>query len=194
MSVGISKQSNDITRYRMISDRDIDTDTDIDRDIDKDIDIDRDVATATLKGNPSSSFEPTTTADIRPVLMIEGLDEDIFKGAEIDKGIVIDVLLHFCTRYKEIIGKSCPPITEEFARAIPSLIASLIDRNTGEILLDSDKWKRNPVGYTQWYTDMIDKYFDTKFSEGCDYSLPHFFSGDIRALRFHEIGRMPYDI
>lgn len=36
------------------------------------------------------------------------------------------------------------------------------------------------------YPILIDKHFKTNYSTGCDYSMPHFMSGTIRANRYYE--------
>ena len=36
------------------------------------------------------------------------------------------------------------------------------------------------------YPAMIDKHFETEYRD-CDYNINHFFSGDIRALRYYEV-------
>lgn len=183
----------------MISDIDTDTDIHIDTDRDIDIDIPTDivrgigVATATLIGKPSASFTPMSTDDIQPLLLIDSLPDDVFKNADISKDIVTDIISHFCTAYRKNKHKPCPHISEEFAKRIPERIAVLIDPDSGEYLIDEEDWKSSPEFYTKWYQDMIDKYFSTEFSEGCNYSLQHFFSGNIRVLRWYESGRQPYE-
>ena len=43
-------------------------------------------------------------------------------------------------------------------------------------------------GYVESYVyeDMIPQHFMTQYGEGCDYNINHFFSGQIRDLRFYE--------
>lgn len=36
------------------------------------------------------------------------------------------------------------------------------------------------------YPALIDAYFRTKFQEGCDYRINHFFSGQVRAVKWLE--------
>lgn len=150
-------------------------------------------AIAALIGSSSTSFNPLTTADIKPLLKIDSLSEDVFKGADINKDHVTDIVEYFCRKYRDVLGKSCPSITDDFAKTIPTKIVNLIDQATGEYLFDSSKWNHDPDRCTQWYKDMIDMYFDTEFKDGCNYSLQHFFSGNIRVLRYHEVGRLPYE-
>ena len=182
-----------------LSDTDSDTVTDsvIDSEsvIEKDIAIDWEngAATAALIGNPSSSFKPITTSDdIQPLVVIDSLSDEIFKAANIDKDNVTDIVQYYCRRYRQKFDKSCPTITEEFAETIPDMIAMLVDQH-GECHIDPDRWKHNRQGCNKWYQDMIDRYFDTDFRKGCNYSLQHFFSGNIRILKYHEVGRQPYE-
>lgn len=169
---------------------------DIDKDIEIEINTDivkdegEGVAIATLRENPSASFNPITTSDdIQPLLMIDNLSEEVFKAANIDKDNVTEIVQYYCRKYRQRFSKSCPAINEDFAKRLPSEIAVLIDKESGEYLIDTDKWEHNSQDYIEWYESMIDKYFDTKFNDGCNYSLQHFFSGNIRALRFREVGR-----
>lgn len=148
------------------------------------------VAIATLTGSASMPSSSYSSNDVQPLLMIEELPDDVFINADISRDIVTDVILHFCRRYKDVLNRSCPVIDCDFAKTIPDKIVNLIDQATGEYLIDSEKWNRNPDRYTQWYKDMIDLYFDTDFAEGCNYSLQHFFSGKIRAFRCREVGRL----
>jgi len=38
------------------------------------------------------------------------------------------------------------------------------------------------------YKPMMEKHFATKYQHGCDYNINHFFSGDIRSMRFYDSG------
>lgn len=185
------EDSHRYPQQAMADDKDIDIGTDIETEIV--IDKGTGVAIATLIESaklPSSSY---TSNDVQPLLVIEELPDDVFITANISKDIVTDVILHFCRRYKDVLNRSCPMIDCDFAKTIPDEIVNLIDQATGEYLFDSSKWNHDPNRCTQWYKDMIDMYFDTEFKEGCNYSLQHFFSGNIRVLRYHEVGRLPYE-
>jgi len=48
--------------------------------------------------------------------------------------------------------------------------------STHEIKLDPDD-----------YPALIDKHFETQYKAGCDYNVNHFFSGDVRAMRYYEV-------
>lgn len=178
----------------MISDTDIHIDTDRGRGSGTDIPIDigrgTGAANAALLGSLSSYY---TSSDVQPIMMIEELPDNVFSKSGISRDSVTEVILHFCRKHRDMRNKPCPTINHDFAKALPNKIANLIDQNTGEYLIDSEKWNRDPDRYSQWYKDMIDMYFDTEFTEGCNYSLQHFFSGNIRVLRYHEVGRLPYE-
>ncbi|MCL2300250.1 MAG: hypothetical protein FWC27_08925 [Firmicutes bacterium] len=38
------------------------------------------------------------------------------------------------------------------------------------------------------YKVLIEKHFATKYQKGCDYNINHFFSGDIRLMRYYDSG------
>lgn len=185
------EETHGYPKQAMADDKDIDIGTDIETDIV--IDKGTGVAIATLIESAKMPSLSYTSNDVQPLLMIEELPDEVFVNAEISKDIVTDVILHFCRKHKDILNISCPVIDYDYAMTIPVRIVNLIDQATGEYLFDSDKWNRDPDRCAQWYKDMIDLYFDTGFAEGCNYSLQHFFSGNIRTLRYHEVGRQPYE-
>ncbi len=48
----------------------------------------------------------------------------------------------------------------------------------------------NKPGYIDYspgdYISMIDRYFKTKYKKGCDYSIYHFMSDGVRAIKYYE--------
>lgn len=87
------------------------------------------------------------------------------------------VLLYFLTRYKQYRGEDHPPVRAEHVRkyihALPYFYPEDED-GTGPSSLEPED-----------YPTIIYKYFQTEFP-GCDYRMAHFFSGEIRELRYYE--------
>jgi len=80
----------------------------------------------------------------------------------------------FFDEYESYMGKPHPPIRteqiEKIIRVMPLLETSLEEYT----IIEPGE-----------YATLIDSYFNTAF-ECCDYRINHFFSGDIRLMRYYE--------
>lgn len=85
--------------------------------------------------------------------------------------MVFDCYFFHYERYK---GKPHPPIRrDQIVRIIRSMpYVTDKDDRTVELLPED-------------YPDMIEQHFKTRY-RNCDYNINHFFSGNIRAMRFYE--------
>lgn len=85
----------------------------------------------------------------------------------------IEVFERFYGMYEDYIGRGHPHLrTETIAR----VMASLVEDDNGTLYAPED--------YLD--SDIIEKYFDTVFNRGCDYSIVHFISGDVRYYKSFE--------
>ena len=78
---------------------------------------------------------------------------------------------HYFERYEAECGQPHPILKAEQIQRIIEIMP----------YIDSEEWGVNADAYPA----MIDKHFQTEY-RNCDYNINHFFSGDIRALRFFE--------
>ena len=88
---------------------------------------------------------------------------------------VLSVFRYFFEEYEAATGQIHPGIRrDQIARIVAAM--PYIDMQTHGTAADIDP---------EDYPDMIDAYFQTDFPD-CDYRINHFFSGQIRELRFYE--------
>ena len=85
----------------------------------------------------------------------------------------IEVFELFYGMYAVEVGRDHPRLTTE---TIARVMASLVEDDNGEIYL--------PADYLE--SDLFERYFDTRFRPGCDYSVVHFTSGDVRHYKTFE--------
>lgn len=90
-------------------------------------------------------------------------------------GDCIDVFRYFYRRYIEIFDLWPPRISNETVKNIILKFPYLRDDFNREFDLSPED-----------YPPMIDAYFYQHFEDGCNYSIAHFMSGNIRALRYFE--------
>lgn len=83
---------------------------------------------------------------------------------------VLQVFWIYFSTYERYIGNPHPPIKEGQIRRIINKMPC-----TGNFDI-----------YPEDYEALIKKHFETQYKYGCDYNINHFFSGEIRELRFYE--------
>ena len=89
---------------------------------------------------------------------------------------VLAVFEYYFQKYEDTFGEVHPSIrTEQIQRIIEAM--PYIDG-------DGDSSAGGDVA-AEDYETLIDKHFQTQY-RNCDYNINHFFSGDIRLLRFYE--------
>lgn len=66
----------------------------------------------------------------------------------------------------------------------PVLKTTTIGRVMELLVEDVNGVRYSPEDYLE--TDLLDCYFMTQFNEGCDYSIVHFTSGDVRMFKSYE--------
>ena len=90
---------------------------------------------------------------------------------------------YFVDRYERCMGKDHP-----------RLHVSTWRREVGEVLVIEDVHGSEPYPYTEsLMPEMIDDYFRTSFDPGCDYALPHFNSGQIKAQRVYALNHRSWN-
>lgn len=87
----------------------------------------------------------------------------------------IDVFRYYYRQYEAIFHKDHPRLKNKTIREIIEKLPYTTDELDRDIDLDPDM-----------YPTLINSYFDQDFGPGCDYSIQHFMSGMIRALRYYE--------
>ena len=92
---------------------------------------------------------------------------------------VLHVFKYYFETYEYILGKEHPAIRlNQIAGIIdkmPYLSRETVGNGGAPDILPED------------HERMIDQHFNTKYNNGkCDYNINHFFSGQIRELRYHE--------
>ncbi len=87
-----------------------------------------------------------------------------------------EVIQHFLTKYKRHMGDEHPKLKpEQWQDVVDSLFLVWEVCGGGEDV-DSEQLRK-----------MTNKYFETKFEPGCNYSILHFNSGGVKAKRFYEV-------
>ncbi len=87
----------------------------------------------------------------------------------------IDVFRYYYRQYEAIFHREHPKLRNKTIREIIEKLPYTIDELDRDIDLDPDM-----------YPTLIDSYFNQDFGPDCDYSIQHFMSGMIRALRYYE--------
>ncbi len=87
----------------------------------------------------------------------------------------INVFSYYYQRYDEIFQRKHPRLKNKTIRAIIKKLPYVLDDLNRDIDL-----------YPESYPKLIDAYFEQDFGPDCDYSIQHFMSGVIRALRYYE--------
>lgn len=91
---------------------------------------------------------------------------------------VLDIFYYFFSGYEEAIGEAHPGIRRDQIRQIIEIMPYSSRDGAG---FDSKVIDFSPDDYPY----MIDAYFATEFAY-CNYRINHFFSGQIRELRYYE--------
>jgi hypothetical protein len=106
---------------------------------------------------------------------------DTIMGTPTD--VVYDKLIYLATTFEE-------RYKERFGNPHPSLRADDLFSPMGECISNLFTGKKTIADVTKPDLDaMIDKYFETKYREGCDYHFPHFCRTEIWVNRLHEVER-----
>ena len=84
------------------------------------------------------------------------------------------VFEYYFTAYELTFGENHPHIRLEQIERIIQAMPVIIGNCNSEQYIDAEG-----------YTALIDKHFETQY-RNCDYNVNHFFSGDIRAMRYFE--------
>lgn len=87
---------------------------------------------------------------------------------------VLSIFQYYLAKYEAIFKRPHPNIRMEQIERIIAAMPYLDDIHGSDFYIE-------PVDYEA----LIDKHFQTKYRK-CDYNINHFFSGDIRMLRFYE--------
>ena len=87
---------------------------------------------------------------------------------------VLTVFKYYFEVYEEVLGQTHPPIRFEQIRKIIDLMPFLGGDGFEDYFIEPDT-----------YEYLIDRHFVTKY-RSCDYNINHFFSGNIRLLRYYE--------
>ena len=85
----------------------------------------------------------------------------------------VKVFERFYTLYEDFMGRGHPVLRTETVGRVMRLLAE-----------DVNGVRYSPDEYLD--SDMMECYFDTIFNPGCDYSIVHFTSGDVRYYKTFE--------
>ena len=88
----------------------------------------------------------------------------------------LSIFEYYFRKYEDTFGEVHPNICMKQIEKIVLLMPSIDSTDYGNQISDIDP---------DAYPVMIDKHFRTQY-RGCDYNINHFFSGDIRLMRFYE--------
>lgn len=92
------------------------------------------------------------------------------------------VIKYFIIAYKKNTGREHKHLSND----------NLLDIMCKLPYADNEYSSGYKCGYVDFFPDdyinggMIDKYFKTKFKSGCDYSIYHFLSDGVRAIKYYE--------
>lgn len=145
-----------------------------------------------LKSTPKKANEHQSLAE-KIDEQTEQLKQDISElykehNYDIDEELARQVLDYFLVQYAYTFNKTHPDISKASLDRliIPKLSGCDDNGASGEIfqIYGDDK-------DLETYKGIIDLYFKTSFAEGCDYSIHHFLSGEIRTLKYREYLREP---
>lgn len=99
-------------------------------------------------------------------------------GYTLDKDDVLEVIWYFTETYKECMGEIHPHFTQSY-------MIKVAKKFQEEVFDVNGQYTDVPFD-PELYRQLIDSYFNTEFY-GCDYRLPHFLDGNIRAYRMLEL-------
>jgi len=87
------------------------------------------------------------------------------------------VFRHYFKKHEDAFKKVHPNIRLEQIESIIKIMPYLDrgERSSAEGVIEPED-----------YAALIDKHFKTRY-RGCDYNINHFFSGDIRLMRYYEV-------
>ena len=148
-------------------DKDIDKGKDIDKDIDKD----------------AAADEAADTQNVP--LLTKCLIKYYDKANHPSRAIVDEILKYYLDSYYRTQGKQHPEIKESAYRDIifPGLL-SIGDKN-GNCPYVAEKHDDEET--LELYKRMIDAHFETDYHGKCDYNMVHFFSGEVRLIKYREV-------
>ena len=86
-----------------------------------------------------------------------------------------EIIHYYFWKYEKATGRPHPNITVDKLVVIIDCMACI-----------SNEYE-NVDFEPENYQALIDQHFKTRYQKGCDYSISHFFSGDIRLLRYYEV-------
>ena len=87
---------------------------------------------------------------------------------------VLDIFRYYFQLYEDTFGEPHPNIRSAQIHRIMEAMPYIDEYGGGDIDLDPSA-----------YETLIDAHFDTQY-RNCDYNINHFFSGNIRLMRFYE--------
>jgi hypothetical protein len=87
---------------------------------------------------------------------------------------VLEVFNCYFSNYERYKRKAHPNIRAEQIQRLIEIMPFLVDENRNTLELSADV-----------YEDITRQHFQTKY-RNCDYNINHFFSGQIRLMRFYE--------
>ena len=110
------------------------------------------------------------------------------------------ILEHMVRKEYKAIGEHCYSIAQvlwvfmyylctyqnEIGREHPNIKAAQVRRIIEAMPYVGDCHERMSDIEPEDYSAMIDRHFKTKYQDGCDYNINHFFSGDIRQMRIYD--------
>lgn len=106
---------------------------------------------------------------------------EVYQTVETDYSLedAISIFRYFFQAYEANMGEQHPGIKREQIRYILQKISYLVDNTglQGSFCIDLEP---------EYYPPMIDNYFITDFPR-CNHRINHFFSGNIRLLRYYEV-------
>jgi mRNA-degrading endonuclease HigB of HigAB toxin-antitoxin module len=89
---------------------------------------------------------------------------------------VLGVFRLYFETYEKYFDKPHPLIKPEQVQRIIKVMPFVLN-HYGEVLeLGADDYRL-----------MVERHFETTYQDGCDFNICHFFSGDVRLLRFFEV-------
>lgn len=108
------------------------------------------------------------------VLAYRDIEHNLPLGQTYSLKEVLDIFWHYFKLYECTFGEQHPNIRPAQIRRIIEAMPYIDEYGGGDISLDPDD-----------YEALIDAHFQTQY-RSCDYNINHFFSGDIRLMRYYE--------
>lgn len=136
----------------------------------------------------SACLTPTELSELVVTAYTEEHREDT---NEAEKLVLSEIALYFGERYQTVTGRKHPCISKQAAvRAVGNLLCSEIEVKYGERIC-TEEWNLLDHAVDDVY-GMIDKYFQTRFAEGTEYSFSHFCSNGVLVRKWLEYRRESY--